>query len=134
MKKGIIIGTALVGIIIAIIVWDTSRKDDQITKIKANLKQTTCKVIGHDIPKKSSDTHYGVWIEYEYTVAEKSYKHKKKYYFPKDDEKYFVGQSFPLVYDATDPDLNRILIIDSDFSEFNIPQPDSLKQYNGKIR
>lgn len=133
MSKGLIIGLIIVAVFVVIIIWDTTRKNDQVSKITANPKQTICKVVGRGIPKKSSDTHYGVWIDYEYAIEGKTYKHQKKYYFPKNDELYFNGMSFPLIYCVDDPDLNRILIIDSDFEEFHIQQPDSLKRYNGKI-
>jgi hypothetical protein len=133
MPKGAILTIIVGSIILVCIAWITISKDKQIEKIKANPKQTVCKVIGHDIPKKSSDTHYGVWIEYEYTVGGKNYNHKSKYYFPKDDDTYFVGQSFPLIYCIYDPDAHRILIIKDNFEPCGIQQPDSLKKHNGFI-
>lgn len=133
MSKGLIVTIIVVVIFIAGVTISFLMKGNDIKKIKANPKQTVCKVIGHDIPKKSSDTHYGVWVRYQYEVNGSVYEHLKKYYFPKDDEQYFVGLSFPLIYCTNDPDVSRILILKENFDEFGLVQPDSLKQYNGKI-
>ncbi|MCD6018113.1 MAG: hypothetical protein K0S53_1234 [Bacteroidetes bacterium] len=133
MSKGLIVAIFVGVIFITGVAFSFITKGNDIKKIKSNPKQTVCKVVDHDIPKKSSDTHYGVWIRYEYEVNGSVYKHLRKYYFPKDDEQYFVGLSFPLIYCADDPDVNRILILKENFDEFDLPQPDSLKQYNGKI-
>lgn len=133
MSKGLIVALIVVGIFIAGITISYFMKGNDIKMIKAKPKQTICKVVDHDIPKKSSDTHYGVWISYQYEVNGNVYKHSRKYFFPKDDEQYFVGMTFPLIYSADDPDVSRILILKENFEEFNLVQPDSLKQYNGRI-
>lgn len=133
MTNGVIIGITVGIIFISGIIWSSVSKNNDVKKIKANLKQTTCKIISRSIPKKSSDTHYGTFIKYEYSVDGKRYEWSKKYFFPKDDTTYFVGQTFPLVYCANNPEISRVLILDVNFEEFGLMQPDSLKQYNGVI-
>ncbi len=126
---GIIIGTAIVGCII----WDTMRKVERDDRIKSNLIKSTAKIISHDIPKSSGGGKYSVWIEYEYLVDGKTIAHKKKYHFKVDQQNYFVGKTFPVIYNKIDSDDSRLLIIASEYEEFDLVQPDSLKMYNDII-
>jgi hypothetical protein len=124
----VIAGVLVSGIVISMVI-----KNGDVERIKENPKHSYAKIVGHGIPKKSSDSHYGVWIDYAYEINGVNYTHSKKYYFPEDDELYFQGKYFPLVYSGNDPDLSRLLIINEDFEEFGLTQPDSLSLYNGKI-
>lgn len=133
MSSGAIIGIVVGVIFVGGVILSSISKHNDVKKIKNNMSQTTCKVISRSIPKKSSDTHYGTFIKYEYTIDGKRYEWSKKYFFPKDDTIYFVGQTFPLVYCTTEPEISRILILDVNFEEFDLPQPDSLKIYNGVV-
>jgi hypothetical protein len=133
MSKGLVVAIVMAVIFITGVVISSIVKGSDLKKIKANPEQTVAKVVDHDIPKKSSDTHYGVWITFEYEVNDKVYKHSSKYFFPEEDEQYFMGQTFPLIYSKDDPDVSRILIVNENFEEFDLIQPDSLKQYNGKV-
>lgn len=44
----------------------------------------------------------------------------------REDWRYFVNKSFPVIYSVKDPTINKILVFPSDFSEFKIEYPDSL--------
>ena len=61
------------------------------------------------------------------------HQHCQKYHGSKKEDNYFINYTFPIVYCAENPDLSRLLIIEDEFQEFNLIQPDSLKQYNGRI-
>jgi len=130
MSKGKLIGIIVGVAIITCIIWSTMNKSNRDERIKSNLVQSTAKIISHDIPKSSGGGKYSVWIEYEYGVAGKTWAHKKKYHFKVDQENYFVGKTFPIIYNKIDPDDSRLLIIASEYEEFDLVQPDSLKKYN----
>ncbi len=133
MSKIKIIGI-VAGLLIATgIIWDAVGKSKKEDGIKKNSAQGTAKIIGHDIPKRSGDTKYSVWIEYEYSVDGKTFRHKKKYDFKVDQENYFVGKTFPVIYNKTDPDESMLLIIEGEYQKFDLVQPDSLKMYNDLI-
>ncbi|MNL81951.1 hypothetical protein D3C87_2092070 [compost metagenome] len=39
----------------------------------------------------------------------------------------FENKNFPVIYTPDNADLNRMLILESDFNEFDLQYPDSLK-------
>ncbi len=133
MSKTLIISIIAATVIVGCIIWDAVGKNKKDDSIKSNFASATATIISHDIPKRYSDTQYSVWIEYEYKVDGKRFAHKKKYSFKIDQENYFVGKTFPVIYNKTDPDESRLLIIATEFQEFNLVQPDSLKIYNDII-
>lgn len=125
----IIIGVALA----AGITISSMYKDKKIARIKANPKQGTAKIVSHDIPKRTTDTHYSCWINYQYEVEGKTYQHSKRYNFKIDQENYFVGLTFPMIYNTQNPDDCVLLIIDAEYQRFALQQPDSLKKYNAIV-
>ncbi len=44
-----------------------------------------------------------------------------------DTKLFFVGITFPVIYDPSHPEINNILVSPENFKAFNIPFPDSLK-------
>jgi hypothetical protein len=106
-------------------------KAKDLEKIKANPGQTTATIVEYDNLKEYNTN--GCWIYFEYSVDNKKYKHCQKYHGWKKEDNYFLRQNFPLVYCVQDPDLSRLLIIEDEYTTFNLIQPDSLKKYNGRI-
>jgi hypothetical protein len=44
-----------------------------------------------------------------------------------DTKLFFVGKTFPVIYDPSHPEINNILVSPENLKAFNIPFPDSLK-------
>ncbi len=133
MSKLGIIGIIAAVIVITGIVYSTVNKNIEIQKIKANPKQGTAKITERDIPTKSSDDAYGVWLTYEYDVDGKHFRRTKKYYFKKNIDDYLVGYNLPFIYCQDNPEYSCLLILESEYQEFGLPQPDSLKKYNKRM-
>ncbi len=131
-KKVILIFFSVVIVIIAIGgIAGFSGKAKDVKKIKANPAQTIAVIVETDNLTEYNTN--GCWIYYEYTVSGKKYKHCQKYHGWKKEDNYFLKRSFPVVYCVDDPDLARLMIIEDEFKNFGFVQPDSLKQYNGRI-
>lgn len=71
------------------------------------------------------------FLDYQYIINDKEFKatgaylaEEIKYYIGND---FFVNKTFPIVYYPPRPSISRILITPRDFSDFNMPFPDSLK-------
>jgi len=106
-------------------------KSKDVKKIKANPKQTIATIVAFDNLNEYNTN--GCWIDYQYIVEGKTYKHSKKYHGWKKEDNYFMNRTFPVIYCADNPDLSRLLIIESEYQRFDLVQPDSLKKYNGRI-
>lgn len=106
-------------------------KGNDVKKIKSNPGQTTATIVEYDNLNEYNTN--GCWIYFEYTVDGKKYKHCQKYHGWKKEDNYFLKRSFPVIYCIDDPDLSCLLIIEGEFENFGLVQPDSLKQYNGRI-
>ncbi len=134
ISKSLIIGIGVGVVFFGGIIWDTFRKRGQVSEIKTNLMQTKCIIIGRSVPKKSSDNYYGTFIQYEFQVEGKTYSWSRKYFFDKEDNTYLKGETFPVVYSLKNPEKSRILILQRDFEEFGLTQPEELKKYNGIVK
>lgn len=130
-KIAIIFFSIIIIVIIISGIFSAFGKSGDLKKIKANPVQTTATVVESD--RLTEYNTNGCWIYYEYSVDGKTYKHCQKYHGWKKEDNYFLNQTFPLVYCESNPDLSSLLIIEDEFKEFNLVQPDSLKKYNGRI-
>jgi hypothetical protein len=115
----------------AVGIFGFSGKGKEVKKIKANPRQTICKIVEKDNLNEYNTN--GCWIYYEYTVDGKKFKHCQKYHGWKKEDNYFLERTFPLIYCADDPDICRLLIIEDEYKRFDLVQPDSLKKYNCRI-
>lgn len=132
-KKTILLLVSL--ILITIIVggiYGVVSKSNDLETIKAKPVQSTAIIVEHDNLNEYNTN--GCWIYYQYTIAGTTYKHSQKYHGWQKEDNFFQNYSLPIVYFEENPDLSRLLITENEFEEFNIPQPDSLKKYNGRIR
>jgi len=112
-------------------IYGFASKSKDVKKIKANPKQTIATIVAFDNLNEYNTN--GCWIDYQYTVDGKRYKHSKKYHGWKKEDNYFMNRTFPVIYCVDNPDLSRLLIIESEYQRFGLVQPDSLKKYNGRI-
>ncbi|MDF2435720.1 MAG: hypothetical protein K0Q95_96 [Bacteroidota bacterium] len=130
LSKKLLIIIPLAVIILGGIYGVISKGSDE-EKIKKDPKQTTGTIVEYDNLREYNTN--GCWIYYEYSVDGKSYKHCQKYHGWNKEDNFFMHYTFPVVYSNEDPDLSRLLIIEEEFKNFGLTQPDSLKKYNGRI-
>ena len=69
----------------------------------------------------------GVNLFYSYYAEGKVYYGKERYPFSSDSRNLFYNRSFPIAYSSKKPELNKILLLPSDFQKFNMSFPDSLQ-------
>jgi hypothetical protein len=75
----------------------------------------------------------GVNIFYYFFVDGKHIKQTKTLSISSSFRSIFLNRTFPVVYSSKNPELNRMLVLKSDFKRFEIPFPDSLKFLNEMI-
>lgn len=117
------------------ITYSTISSNKKIKNIKANPNQTVARVFDKFIPQVTSSTvtkvKYQSRYKYEYWVNEKKYTAlSDRYNFYIENQNAIMDKSFPVIYDEKNPQNSCILILERDFAEFNLNQPDSLKLYD----
>jgi hypothetical protein len=108
----------------------------KIKSIKANPKYGSAKVFDKFIPKVTSSTitevKYQSRYKYEFDAGGKKYNSlSDRYNFFIENQDAIMHKYFPVIYDGNNPENNCILILQRDFAEFGLTQPDSLKHYEG---
>ena len=125
LTKKILIWTIVVGFITFATIQTINRNSDD-NYLKTNPSLTMAKIIDWNVDGKGS----GNWIKYEFVIDNKTFGGSKKYYGLSQKDNYLMNKYFPIIYSQKDPNINRLLILENEFQEFDLVQPDSLKKYN----
>lgn len=115
-------------IVIIVYVFRSRKRKKQNARILANPSQTIARTTGY----RRADKYGGIWIKYEFNANDVLYWSEKKLYGTRAFN-YLKEFTFPVIYCKTDPLMNRLLIIESDFKLFHLQQPENLKMYNKKL-
>jgi hypothetical protein len=121
-------------LVVAGIVYSTINNNKIDRSIKANPKQGTAKIIDRSIPKVTSSmitsVTYGSRFKYEYRIGGMKYTGLNSYSFDIKHQDNLIGKIFPIIYDEKNPENSRLLILEKEYQEFGLQQPDSLKKYD----
>ncbi len=105
------------------IVYQIVSRRNETATLKEKGKLTMGRALSFQHVSKSGNR-----VTYFFEVGNK--QHLEKGEETELDGSYFVdfkNKSFPVLYDPEEPKTNRILLIKSDFEQFNIAIPDTLK-------
>jgi len=116
------------------IIYSSITNNKKAKAIKANPKQTIARIFDKFIPQVTSSTvtkvKYQTRYKYEFEVNGKKITGlTERYNFYIENQDAIMGKTFPVIYDEKNPENSCILILERDFTEFNLTQPDSLKPY-----
>lgn len=119
-------------LVVAGITHSSLSENNKVETIKASPKQTTARVFDKFIPQVTSSTattvKYQSRYKYEFEVNGKKITGlSDRYFFYIENQDALMGKTFPVIYDEKDPKNSSILILNRDYAEFGLPQPDSLK-------
>lgn len=121
-------------LVLAGIIYSSLTKNNKARAIKANPGQTNARIVDKSIPKVTSSTltevTYQSRYNYEFEVNGKKFTGlSERYNFQIEHENAIMNKTFPVIYDEKDPQKSSILILQRDFEEYDLVQPDSLKNY-----
>lgn len=123
-KMNIVLAVGLVFISVCILVYAFVRKNTLEKNPQLGVAVT------YDYSVNGRGNAGGLNIEYAFNLNAKKYKatlalttYELSAYNCKN---YFIGTSFPVVYDPSNPSNSLLLIRPKDFKRFGIPFPDSL--------
>lgn len=125
LTKKILTWITVIGFITFVTIHTINRNSDD-NYLRTNPSLTTAKIVNRNLDGKGR----GNWIEYEFVIDNKTFGGSKKYYGLSQRDNYLMGKHFPVLYSKKDPSVNRLLILQNEFEEFDLIQPDSLKKYN----
>lgn len=116
------------------IAYSSFAGNKKIKNIKANPKQTIAKVFDRFIPQVTSSgikkVKYQTRYKYEFEANGKKYSAlSDRYNFYIENQDALMNKTFPVIYDEKNPENSYILILQKDFSIFDLTQPDSLKHF-----
>jgi hypothetical protein len=121
--------TIIIGFIVFVTV-QSIRQNSEDQYLKDNPNLTTAKIIDWDPGAKGGAR----LLNYEFIIDNKTYNGSKSYYGLSQRNNYLLNKYFPVIYSSKDPNVNRLLIIENEFKEFGLIQPDSLKKYNDILK
>jgi hypothetical protein len=116
------------------IIYSTINNSKIYNSIAANPKKGTAEIIERSIPKVTSttltDARYTSRFKYKYEISDVKYEGLQNYSFDIKHQDDLIGKTFPMIYDAKNPQNSRLLILEQEYQDFGLQQPDSLKKYN----
>jgi len=108
---------------LAMLIWQILSRRNEYAVLKERGKITNAAVAAFT---GMSRFKYGV--NYSFSVDKKRYKQEDER--TELDYKYFhlfEGRIFPVIYDPEDPKVSHMILTKSDFTYFQVPIPDTLK-------
>lgn len=115
-------------IVIIVYAFRSRKRKKQNAIILADPSQTVARTSGY----RRADRYGGIWIRYEFTADHVLYWSEKKLHGTMAFN-YLKEFTFPVIYCKTDPRMNMLLIIETDFKLFHLQQPEHLKMFNKKL-
>jgi hypothetical protein len=109
----------VLAVCVCLVVFDCSKK-------KAILKKNGVITSGR-VTKVYPRVKGGIHINYEFYYKGKKIKGSGLYFIRNKYMNEFENRTFPVIYTPDNPTLKQMLIMKSDFNDFDLQYPDSLK-------
>ena len=124
-NKSIIIWTIIVFLILLAYLYSLLQHSSKKNRIIKNAAFASGQFTGVIRPFEKGKN--GPWYEFEYLVHGNTFKKYEPVFIVNKFGKSIMSHSIPIIYDSTNPADAVILLTDSDFSDFNLKYPDSLR-------
>jgi len=123
-KKQNLLGILLLVFCVVAGIWGIVRQK----KLKNNHVIGTARVYNYSSGGRGNAG--GVWIDYVISVNGKNFKGSTRYLsneISSGELNYFLGKTFPVVYNPSNPSISSLMLLPKDFSNRGYVFPDSLR-------